>query len=135
MLRFKGERVVVCCRKKNAQERIRNWRRGVEGRTSNHKLNITDWLTDKIILMVTQLAILSVKISCHHMICLLESHCNTLRNVAGIYWQKFFVSIFTDRFYRRVNFIDNVVCKTYMLSYYLVFLFLFFPLQFPWYVP
>jgi hypothetical protein len=73
--------------------------------------------------------------SCHHTIYLLESHCNTLHNVAGIYWQKFFVGIFTDRFYRRVNFIDNVVCKTYMLSYYLVFLFLLFPLQFPWYIP
>jgi hypothetical protein len=71
--------------KKNAQERIRNWGRGEEGRTSNHKLNITDGLTDKIILMVTQLAILSIKMSCHHTIYLLESHCNTLHNVAGIY--------------------------------------------------
>jgi hypothetical protein len=70
---------------KNAQGRSRNERGGEEGRALDHKLNIINGLTDKIILMVTPSTILSVKMSHHHMICLLESHCNTLRNVTGIY--------------------------------------------------
>lgn len=82
---------------KITEERIRNGRRGEEGQISNHKLNITDRLTDKIILMVTSLAILSVKILYHHTICLLEFHCNTLHIIVGIYQQKFFIGIFMDR--------------------------------------
>jgi hypothetical protein len=54
----------------------------------------------------------------HCMICLLESHCNNICNVAGIYRWKFFVSIFTGKFYHRVNFVGNIICKTYMSSYY-----------------
>jgi hypothetical protein len=96
-----------------------------EGRVSGHKLNITDELTDKIILMVTPSTILSVEMSRHRMICLLESHCNTLRNVTGIYWREFFVGIFTDKFYHQVNFIIVLF----------VFLFLLFPLRFSRYIP
>ena len=95
-----------------------------EGQELGYKLNITDRLTNKIILIVTTSVILSIEIPRHLMIFLLESHYNTLRNVVGIYRQKFSVSIFTDEFYRRVNFIGNYVCKTYTLSYCLLLFFL-----------
>jgi hypothetical protein len=101
-----------------------------EGRDLGHKLNITDRLTNKIISIETASVILSVEISRHHTIFLLESHCNTLRNIVGIYQQNFSVSIFTDEFYHRVNFIGNYVYKTYMLSYCLLFLFFFFHCNF-----
>jgi hypothetical protein len=46
------------------------WRRerGGKGQLSGHKLNITDDITDKIILLVTLSVILLVKILCHRMI-------------------------------------------------------------------
>ena len=88
-----------------------------EGQELGYKLNITDRLANKIIPIVMISVILSVEIPRHRMIFLLESQFNTLRNVVGIYQQKFSVGIFTDKFYRRVNFIGNYVCKTYTLSY------------------
>ena len=96
-----------------------------EGRDLGHKLNITDRLTNKIISIETASVILSVEISRHHMIFLLEFHCNTLRNIVGIYQQNFSIGIFTDEFYHRVNFIGNYVYKTYTSSYCLLFLFFF----------
>jgi hypothetical protein len=46
------------------------WRRerGGKGQLPGHKLNITDDITDKIILLVTLSVILLVKILCHRMI-------------------------------------------------------------------
>ena len=71
----------------------------------------------------------------HHTVCVLESHYNTIHNVANIYWWKFFVSIFMNEFYYQVNSIGNVVCKTYTSSYCLAFfLFLLFPPRLPQYI-
>jgi hypothetical protein len=92
-------------------------------------------LTDEIILMVTPSTILSVEMSRHRIIFLLESHYNTLRNVIDIYRRKFSIDIFTDEFYRRINYVSNVVSKTYTSLYCLIFLFFIFPLQFPLYIP
>jgi hypothetical protein len=66
---------------KNAQRRSRNGEGGEKDLAPSHKLNITD----NIISMVTLSVILSVEMSHHHMICLLESRCITVRNVASIY--------------------------------------------------
>ena len=66
---------------KNAQIRGRNGEGGEKDRASSHKLNIID----NIISMVTPSAILSVEMSRHHMIYLLESRCITICNVASIY--------------------------------------------------
>jgi hypothetical protein len=47
---------------------------GEEGRSSSHKLNITNDITNLIILSITSLVILLIKISLHRMICPFESH-------------------------------------------------------------
>ena len=74
------------------------------------KLNIIDG----IILIVTPSTIVSVEMSCHHRICLFESHCNIAHNV---------VSIFIDEFYHWTNSVNNFVCKTYTSSYCVGFFF------------
>lgn len=58
---------------------MRNKGGGEEGRSLGHKLNITDNFLHKIILLVTMSVMLSIKISRHYIICLLESHYNTAR--------------------------------------------------------
>lgn len=90
--------------RKILQVRSRNEGGGEEGRASSHKLNITDGLIDRIILVVTPSTILLVSMSRHHTICLYESHCNIVRNVVNIYRHNFFVEIFT---YRQSNYVDN----------------------------
>ena len=87
----------------HAQRRSRNEERGEKDRASSHNLNITNGLTGDIILMVTPPTILSVEMSCHHIICFLESRCIIVRDVVSIYWQKFYVGIFTNEFYHQVN--------------------------------
>jgi hypothetical protein len=47
----------------------------------DYKLNIIDDITNRIIPSVTLL----VKMSCHHKICLFESHYNTLYHSLDIY--------------------------------------------------
>ena len=89
----------------------------------DHKLNNTDDITSRIIQSVTSLVILSVKIPCHYIICLFESHCNTLHHSLGIYRENLSVDIFTDIFYHRVNYIGNVLCKSYTSLYCLTFFF------------
>jgi hypothetical protein len=90
--------------RKILQVRSRNEGGGEEGRASSHKLNITDGLIDRIILVVTPSTILLVSMSRHRTICLYESHCNIVRNVVNIYRHNFFVEIFT---YRQSNYVDN----------------------------
>jgi len=85
-----GEGVVFCCKKKKTQGRCRNKGGGEEGRLSSYKLNIIDDITHGIILLVTLL----VKISCHHKICLFESHCNILYHSVDIYRIKFSVNVY-----------------------------------------
>ena len=108
---------------KNAQGKSRNEERGEEGWALCHKLNIINERINEIILMVTLLAILSVKMSFYHTICLLESHYNTLCKVQHI----------RKKVICQVNFVGNFICKTYMSSYFWLFLFLFFSLWFPRY--
>jgi hypothetical protein len=98
----------------------------------DHKLNITDDITSRIIQSVTSLVILSVKIPRNHMICLFESHCNTLHHSLGIYRGNLSINIFTDVFYHRVNYIGNVLCKSYMSLYCLPFFSIpYFPTTIP----
>lgn len=78
MLRLGGGYFVIL------QERSRNDRGGKEGRAPGYILNITDGLTNEIILIITLSVILSVSIPCYCKICYFESHCITVRNVIGI---------------------------------------------------
>jgi hypothetical protein len=109
------------------------WERGgEESRLPDHKLNNTDDITSRIIQSVTSLVILSVKIPCHYIICLFESHCNTLHHSLGIYRENLSVDIFTNIFYHRVNYIGNVLCKSYTSLYCLTFFFIpYFPTAIP----
>jgi hypothetical protein len=93
---------------------------GEEGRASGYILNITHGLTDGIILMVTPSAILSVSMSRYCMVCLFESHCNSIGNdvckhLHVIVLFSFFIhsiptgipSVYTDNIFSSV-FIDRV---------------------------
>jgi len=80
--------------KKKYIRRKKKKKRGDEGWSSGHKLNITNNITDEIILSVTPPVILLVKISCHHMICLFESHCNTLHHSSCIYRENVSIGVY-----------------------------------------
>jgi hypothetical protein len=69
-------------------------REGRGGSIANHELNIIDDITDIIIPSLTLSVILSVKISCHHMICLFELHYNTHRHSLGIYRENSSVGVY-----------------------------------------
>ena len=111
---------------KNRQERSTNRTEGEEGRAADHKFNIIDGWTNRIILMITLSAILLVEMSCQRTVCFLQSYYNIVRNVVGIYRWKFYVGILTNEFYCRANHVGNFVYKTYMSSYCLHFFILFF---------
>jgi hypothetical protein len=81
-----------CIRKKEKWERGR-WRE--KGRSPGYKLNISDDITDKIILLVNPSIILLVKMSCNRMICLFESHCNSVV-IPLVYTKRTFLSVFTN---------------------------------------
>jgi len=76
---------------KKMHKEEREMREGEESRSPSHKLNIIDDITNIIILLATSLVILSIKISCHHMICLFESLCNILWHSLPQYIPKKFV--------------------------------------------
>ena len=90
-----------------------------ESRAPGHKLNITDRLTDRIIPMVT----LSVEISCHRMIFLLESFVITsvmsLVYIDGSFYLR----------YSRMNFTTGIILSVTLYvkltSHYIVCLFFF----------
>lgn len=110
--------------RKILQVRSRNGGGGEEGRVSGHKLKITDGLTDRIILVVTSLAILLVSLSRHRMICLYKSHYNIVRNVVNIYRYNFL-----SGYLRTVNLILSVtVYKNLHVIALFVFLSFLFPL-------
>jgi len=99
---------------------------------SGHKLNIINDIISIIIMSVTSLVVLSIKISCHRIICLLKSHYNTLHHSLNIYRGDLSINIFTDVLCRWVNSIGNVVYKSYISSYSLVFFFIpYFPIVIP----
>jgi hypothetical protein len=100
---------------------------------SGHKLNIIDDIINIIILSVTLLVILLIKLSYHRIICLFESHYNTLHHFLSIYRGDLPVDIFIDVLYRRVNSIGNVVYKSYISSYSLTLFFFhsLFPIVIP----
>jgi len=109
---------------KNRQERSTT--KGEESRAADHKFNIIDGQTDRIILMITLSAILLVEMSCHLTVYFLQSHNNIICNVVDIYRWKFYVGILTNEFYYRANHVGNFVYKTYMSSSCLHFFILFF---------
>jgi len=115
---------------KNGQGRSRNGGGG-ESRAPGHKLNITNKLTDRIIPMVN----LSVKISCHHMIFLLESFV-----ITSIMSFVYIDESFSLR-YSWMNFTIGIILSV-MLYVKLtrhriacLFLFLLFSLRFSRYIP
>jgi len=89
VLRLRGG--IVLLQSKILQGRSRNEGGGEEGQVSGHKLNVTDGLTDEIILTITPSAILFVSMPRYRVISLIKSQCNTVYNVIGI---------FTDELYR-----------------------------------
>ena len=116
---------------KYAQERRRNEEGWEERRSSGHKLNITNGITDKIILSITSLVILSVKIPRHRMICLFFNLTVIPFVISLVYTKGFFPSAYL-RMYFIVELISSVTPSIKVTRHRTVWLFLFliFPLQF-----
>jgi hypothetical protein len=104
-----------------------------------HILNITNGFIDGIILMVTLLAILSR----HYIVCLFESHCNSVSNgvcknlhvivlfgffilsimtgISSVYTDDIFLSVFTDGVSNGKNSVDKDHRKISMENIYRYF--------------
>jgi hypothetical protein len=116
----------ICCKTKCIRKKEK-WGEG-RGGSSGHKLNITD----RIISSVTSLVILLVKISRHRMICFFFN----LTVIPSVYTEKSFPLAYYGCTLPSGYVFGNVICKSYISSYCLVFFpFFIFPLQFPRYIP